>query len=129
LYELGRDYEKNWQAYLKQRKTAGFGVYPVPDAPADAEPDAAQDKPKNIRLLYFVTLAKKFGKESEQCQVPDSVNTVSDLLAYLRKRGGVWNSALKEGQLNITVNKQFGKPDTKIADDDEIAIVPSNPVR
>jgi DUF971 family protein len=27
LYELGKDYDKNWQDYLKERANAGFGVY------------------------------------------------------------------------------------------------------
>lgn len=125
LYDLGLNYEKNWQDYLKERKQAGFGLYSVPQQ-SSATPANTAEAEINIKILYFVTLVKKFGKDAEQCQLPSSVNNISGLLAWLHERGGVWEATLKDDKLNITVNKQFAKLDTKIHNGDEIAIVPAD---
>jgi DUF971 family protein/molybdopterin converting factor small subunit len=127
LYELGRDYDKNWQGYLKQRANAGFGVYTVPDTDASAEP-GADNNAKSVTILYFVSLVTRLGRESETCEVPGSVNTVSELLAWLRQRGATWESLLQDHKVNVTVNKTFAKADTPIQTSDEIAIVPVDPL-
>jgi DUF971 family protein/molybdopterin converting factor small subunit len=127
LYELGRDYDKNWQDYLKQRSNAGFGVYTVPPTPASGSEDTALPS-KTVSLLYFVSLVTRLGRESETCEIPGSVNTVGDLLAWLRQRGKPWESLLQDHKVNVTVNKQFAKSTTTIADNDEIAIVPVDPL-
>jgi len=124
LYELGRDYDKNWQDYLKKRSNAGFGVYSVP--PSAAEPVAGGVK--NVSLLYFVSLVTRLGRESETCDIPSSVNTVTELLAWLRQRGKTWETLLQDSKVNVTVNKQFAKPDTPVKEGDEIAIVPHDPL-
>ena len=127
LYELGRDYDKNWQDYLKKRSSAGFGVYTVPNTPS-GESNDAELPAKSITLLYFVSLVTRLGRESETCEVPGSVNTVGDLLAWLRQRGKAWDSLLQDNKVNVTVNKQFAKSTTPIAENDEIAIVPLDPL-
>jgi DUF971 family protein/molybdopterin converting factor small subunit len=124
LYELGRDYDKNWQDYLKKRSSAGFGVYTVPTTPA-SESGAPV---KTISLLYFISLVTKLGRESETCEIPGSITTVGDLLAWLRQRGKTWDSLLQDNKVKVTVNKQFATSTTRIADNDEIAIVPQNPL-
>jgi DUF971 family protein/molybdopterin converting factor small subunit len=127
LYELGRDYDKNWQDYLKMRSSAGFGVYTVPSTPADETNDA--DLPaKTISLLYFVSLVTRLGRDSETVEIPGSVNTVGDLLAWLRQRGKTWDTLLQDHKVKVTVNKQFAKSTTPIAENDEIAIVPADPL-
>jgi molybdopterin synthase sulfur carrier subunit len=70
----------------------------------------------------------RLGRESETCEIPGSVNTVGDLLAWLRQRGKPWESLLQDHKVNVTVNKQFAKSTTTIADNDEIAIVPVDPL-
>lgn len=126
LYELGRDYDKNWQDYLKKRSNAGFGVYTVPTTPpSDTEDNNAA--PKTVSLSYFVSLVTRLGRESEICEIPSSVNTVGDLLAWLRQRGKTWETLLQDDKVNVTVNKQFAKPTTPVATNDEIAIVPVDP--
>jgi DUF971 family protein/molybdopterin converting factor small subunit len=127
LYELGRDYDNNWQNYLKQRSNAGFGVYTVPTTPPSESKDTGLPA-KTVSLLYFVSLVTRLGRESETCEIPGSVSTVGDLLAWLRQRGKTWESLLQDNKVNVTVNKQFAKSTTVIADNDEIAIVPINPL-
>ncbi|WP_455205540.1 gamma-butyrobetaine hydroxylase-like domain-containing protein [Kaarinaea lacus] len=126
LYTLGQDYEKNWQQYLKGRKQAGFGVYSVPEnETATASKNVSENK--KITILYFVSLVKKLGKETEDCDLPAEVETVADLLAWLRKRGGVWETLLQENKVTVTANKVFTKADTPIENGAEVAIVPKTP--
>lgn len=121
LFNLAKNYEHNWQTYLKQRAQAGFGVYSVPDTPL-----SNSEGKKNVTLLYFVSLAKQLGQESEQCEIPETVQNVQQLLHWLQQRGSVWSNLFKEQKLNITVNKQFAKSETAVAHGDEIAFVPKD---
>lgn len=127
LYELGRDYDKNWQAYLKQRSNAGFGVYTVPTTPS-GESEGAELPAKTISLLYFISLVTRLGRESETCEIPGTVNTVGELLAWLRQRGKTWETLLQDNKVKVTINKQFAKNTTPVANNDEVAIVPTDPV-
>ena len=120
LYSLAENYEKNWQSYLKQRSQAGFGLYSVPEQPSGSRSTDA----KTVTLLYFVSLAKQVGHESEECEIPADIDNVEQLLHWLQQRGSVWASLFKVQNLNVTVNKQFAKNDTPIKNGDEIAFVP-----
>jgi len=129
LYELGRDYEKNWQDYLKKRAGAGFGVYTVPNPTATEETGTiGGGTAKSVKILYFISLVTRLGRESETCEIPGSIRTVGELLAWLRQRGATWDSLLQDNKVNVTVNKKFAKPDTTIENNDEIAIVPADPL-
>jgi molybdopterin converting factor small subunit len=55
------------------------------------------------------------------------VTTVEALLAWLRRRGGVWESAMHMSAVQVTVNKQFSVPTTPIKNQDEVAFVPIRP--
>jgi DUF971 family protein/molybdopterin converting factor small subunit len=109
LYELGQNRQQNWQRYLDQVGRANaFG----------AETSAA----KRVRLLFFAGLAARLGLNSQEVTMPTGVNTVSQLLAWLRERGGEWFQALAEENITITVNKQFVSPDTLVRSGDEISL-------
>lgn len=76
------------------------------------------------RLLYFAGLVDAVGRTSEDVSLPAEVNSVRTLLAWLRGRGGVWQTALADEAVRVTVNKQFAAPDHPVRDRDEIAVVP-----
>ncbi|MBI3571016.1 MAG: MoaD/ThiS family protein [Gammaproteobacteria bacterium] len=76
------------------------------------------------RILYFSTLVDKLGSSSEEVALPESVTDVRALLAWLRARGGNWENALREGAVQVTVNRRFAEVGTAINDKMEIAIVP-----
>lgn len=75
------------------------------------------------KVLYFGRLPDLIGRSEEDFFLPKTVNTVADLLNYLRQRGEKWEKGLKEEMVTITVNKEFKDPDAAISDADEIAIV------
>jgi DUF971 family protein/molybdopterin converting factor small subunit len=116
LHELGKNYQANWQGYLKRLEQHGLNR-------GDAR---VTDNEGNvvIKLLYFIELAKISGKDEEQVTVPESVTNVETLLSWIRKRGERWNQAFADDRLQVTVNKQFSEPYTLIEHGDEVAFVP-----
>lgn len=78
-------------------------------------------------ILYFAYLVDKLGRAREELPLPETVQDVRGLLAWLRARGGIWEKALADDKVRVLVNKQFAELDTKIADSDEIAIVSNSP--
>ena len=79
------------------------------------------------RILYFAYLVDKLGRAQEDLALPATDQDVRGLLAQLRTRGGVWESALTEDKVQVLVNKQFSTPHTTISDTDVVAIVSSSP--
>lgn len=116
LYELAKNYEANWQKHLQ--KLAALNL-------KRGEGRAlAEDGKAHVKLVYFIELAKLAGKDEEEVIMPDSVNNVETLLAWLRKRGQRWNEAFADDRVQVTVNKQFSEPFTLIENKDEVAFVP-----
>lgn len=116
LYKLGKNYQENWQNYLKRLEKHGLSR-------GDNRITDKQGKVK-IKLLYFIELAKIAGKDEEEVEVPDSVTNVETLLVWMRKRGERWKEPFADNRLQVTVNKQFSEPYTLIEHGDEVAFVP-----
>lgn len=115
LYRLGQEQTQNWADYLTRLEQLGY---------RRTEPDAGE---RRIRLLYFAWLAHKLRRESEELSLPAEIATVESLLSWLggRKRGAA--ALFEPGRVQVTVNRQFSKPFTRLHDGDEIAIVPTSP--
>ncbi len=79
------------------------------------------------KILYFANLVDILGSSSEEVSLPASIADVRALLAWLRARGGNWETALMEHMVRVTVNRQFAAPETSIDNTTEIAIVPARP--
>ena len=79
------------------------------------------------KILYFSTLVDLLGASSEEALLPATVGDVRSLLAWLRTRGGKWETALKENAVRVTVNRQFADAGTGIDDKSEIALIPARP--
>ena len=116
LHELGKNYDSNWQAYLKDLEQHGLGR-------GDARVTDQEGKVV-IKLLYFIELARISGKDEEEVTVPESVTNVETLLNWMRKRGERWKEPFADNRLQVTVNKQFSEPYTLVEHGDEIAFVP-----
>ena len=115
LYALGRDLRRNWAEYLERLEAIGY---------RRQEPDQSD---KRVRLLYFSWLAQKLRKESEQAVVPATVPDVEGLLRWLGQRRKGAAALFAPGRVQVTVNKQFAEPFTRLHDGDEIALVPTSP--
>ncbi len=77
------------------------------------------------KILYFASLVDRLGPSFEEVTLPATVTDVRALLAWLRARGAVWERALADGAVQVTVNRQFAQPETGIDNSVEIAIVPT----
>jgi sulfur-carrier protein len=79
----------------------------------------------NIQLRFFASVREKLGTGHESVSVPDSVQTVGDVRAFLRERGGAWAETLAEGRsLRMAYNQQMTSAATRIADGGEVAFFP-----
>ena len=76
-----------------------------------------------VKILYFGRLPDLLRRGSEELRLPPGVSDVRGLLAHLRRRGGVWERALAEEAVKVTVNRAFASPETPVADGDEVALV------
>ncbi len=77
-----------------------------------------------MKLLYFAQLADIVQKSHEEVALPAAVRTVDELLDWLAARGEPWTSHMVAERIQVTVNKQFAQPATKVGDNDEIGLFP-----
>lgn len=119
LYELGERYQENWKKYLQKLAALGFSRQPV---------DASTNALKTVTMLYFTYLVKQLRRESEQLQLPATISDVRSLIEWLRKRDAKLAHLFRDGTIQVTVNKQFAEPFTRIDDGDEIALIPTSPI-
>ncbi len=78
-----------------------------------------------IRLMYFANLRETVGQSDEELELDGSINNLGELRDWICKRGEPWQSALADGQrLMMAVNQELARPDTVIADGDEVAFFP-----
>jgi len=76
-------------------------------------------------LLYFAWVRQKIGVGRERLEVPPSVATVADLLAWLSARGPGYAAALGDtGLIRVAVNQEFATLATPVAASDEVAFFP-----
>ena len=120
LYDLGLHQTEYWQAYLDKLAAAGI------DRSGTRLADAAPVE-RRLKVLYFAYLANKMRRESEELSPPETVQTVEQLLAWLRKVKGDRAYLLADANVRVTVNKQFAEPFTRLDPGDEVAIVPNSP--
>jgi len=77
-----------------------------------------------IRILYFASLRERVGSAGEDL-ILDGAACVGDLLELLRGRGGTWAEALGDSQrVLVAVNQEMARPETPLADGDEVGLFP-----
>jgi len=80
---------------------------------------------QNCKLLYFAWVREKMGRSSEDIALPSSVVTVSDLLSWLKAKGGEYSSAFEnEKVIRVALDQAHAGLDTKIGKTREIALFP-----
>jgi len=121
LYQLGDKQEQNWQGYLRRLEQLGISR----DTPPGVGTEGGS---RRIRLLYFTYLVKKLRKESEELALPPGVGDVQSLIEWLRKNHPDQAHLFRDGSIQVTVNKQFSEPFTRLDDGDEVALIPTSPI-
>lgn len=78
-----------------------------------------------LRILYFARLREAFGTSQETPELPAGVDTLGDLVDWLRARGGVWAEQLAPGRAyRMAVNQELAGAQTVLHDGDEVALFP-----
>jgi len=78
-----------------------------------------------MKILYFAWVRQKTGKSEEDIALPYQVNTVADLIALLRDRGGGYSEVFADlSRIRAAVNQEHVRFDATLGNDDEVAFFP-----
>ncbi|MET3660068.1 molybdopterin converting factor subunit 1 [Aquamicrobium ahrensii] len=78
-----------------------------------------------MKLIYFAWVRERIGKAEEKVELPTEVETVSDLLKWLKQRGEEYENALQHPEvIRVAINQEHVGHDEKIAGAHEIALFP-----
>jgi len=78
-----------------------------------------------LDLLYFAWLRERVGLAEERVEIPAEVTNVGELIVWLRGRSAGHAAAFApEGVVRCAVNQEFARPDSPLADGDEVAFFP-----
>lgn len=78
-----------------------------------------------LTLRYFAWVREKTGIEQEEIELPEGVETVADLIGWLRTRGPEYASAFEAADvIRTAIDQAHVQPDTSIGGAREIAFFP-----
>lgn len=78
-----------------------------------------------VNLIYFAWVRERIGKGDEVLDLPPSVVTVHDLLAYLPSLGEGYAEALQQpDMIRVALDQEHSEHDAALAGVREIAIFP-----
>jgi molybdopterin synthase sulfur carrier subunit len=78
-----------------------------------------------MKVLYFAWIRERVGKTEEEDSTPASVQTVADLVNWLKGRGEEYAYAFDNTKVvRAAIDRVHVKPDTKLSGAREIALFP-----
>ena len=78
-----------------------------------------------MQILYFAWVRERIGKDSEAVSLPDAVETVAQLLDWLKDQSPGHAAALADNaRLRVAVDQRFAGLDEQVKGAGEIAIFP-----
>lgn len=78
-----------------------------------------------MHVLYFALLRERVGVAEETVTPPAEVQTVADLIAWLRARSPQHDAALADpAMVRVAVNQEYALPGDPVRAGDEIAFFP-----
>ena len=79
----------------------------------------------SVKILYFAWVREKIGKADEALDLPPHVETVADLVGWLRQRGPEYADAFaRPGVVRAAIDQQHVRPDASLRGVREIAFFP-----
>lgn len=77
------------------------------------------------KLIYFAWVRERIGKAEEDVELPATVNTVADLLDWLKGRGEGYEHALQHANvIRVAINQEHVDHREAVAGAREIALFP-----
>lgn len=78
-----------------------------------------------MNILYFARIREHIGKSSETLELPESIQTVADVIAYLESLGENYKNAFEEPELiRAAINDEYVPLEFGVSDGDELALFP-----
>ncbi len=78
-----------------------------------------------MKILYFSWLKEKIGLNSQEIIKPENVETVGDLITFLKEKSKNHKKAFSDlNSIKVAVNQEFADLNKKIKEKDEIAFFP-----
>ena len=78
-----------------------------------------------MKILYFSWLKEKIGLNSQEIIKPENVETVNDLITFLKEKSENHKNAFSDlNSIKVAVNQEFVDLEKKIKEKDEIAFFP-----
>jgi len=78
-----------------------------------------------VKLLYFAWVREQTGISEETIELPGEIDTVSDLMTWLKARGPEFAAAFdKSDVIRAAVDQTHVAHDAQVADANEIAFFP-----
>ncbi|EXL08764.1 molybdopterin converting factor subunit 1 [Aquamicrobium defluvii] len=78
-----------------------------------------------MKLIYFAWVRERIGKAQEEVDLPAHVETVSDLLKWLKHRGEEYENALQHPEaIRVAINQEHVDHGERLAGAHEIALFP-----
>ena len=78
-----------------------------------------------MKIVYFAWLRERLDKTEEDVEIPASVQTIGELMDWLKLRGEEYEHAFDNPKvIRAAIDKTHVRPDTKIAGASEIAFFP-----
>lgn len=78
-----------------------------------------------LNLVYFAWVKERLGKEQEVLEFPAELESVSDVIEFLRKQTPEYNDVFSDlTKLRFAVDQEFAPIDTAIGTAEELAIFP-----
>lgn len=78
-----------------------------------------------MKLLYFAWVRERIGLAEEEVDLPDTIQTPSDLLVWLKSRGPEFDHAFAEPTLiRVAADQQHIEHDEPLGEAREVALFP-----
>jgi len=78
-----------------------------------------------MKIVYFAWLRERLDKTEEEIDLPATVETIGDLMAWLKTRGEEYEYAFDNPKvIRAAIDKTHVRSETKIAGATEIAFFP-----
>jgi sulfur-carrier protein len=78
-----------------------------------------------VKILYFAWLREKTGKAEEIIDLPADVQTVGDLVEWLKQRGPEYADAFaRPGVVRAAIDQHHVRPDARLRGAREVAFFP-----
>ena len=78
-----------------------------------------------MKILYFAWLRQKVGRGEEVVELPVSVKTAGELVAWLKERSAAHDSAFAESsRVRVAINQVHSDLSASVSNADEVAFFP-----